>query len=158
MYYMCIFYYYYYCDSRKIPQFEQFVCITTEHLWSKSSQFSLNYMHYFTCIFYILCHIINTFMNRALKRKWKIIFWSCAEKSNWTASSFRSHLISFWSPQLWVLLSQLQNGIQRLKDQKPSCLSDAAYCNTGHLRWILRLQRSWKKRLALFFSTHIFIS
>lgn len=71
------------------------------------------------------------------------------------ASSLRSHLISFWSPQLWMLLSHLQNETQRLH-QKPSCLSDAAYCNTGQLRWMSRPLRSCWKRLA-FFSLHIFI-
>lgn len=85
------------------------------------------------------------------RRKWEITLWSCAEKSNWAASSLRSHLISFWSLQLWMLLSQLQNETQRLH-QKPSCLSDAASCNTGQLRWMLRPLRSCWKRLAFFFS------
>ena len=71
-------------------------------------------------------------------------------KSNLAASSLQSHLITFWSLQLWMLLSQLQNETPRLH-QKPSCLSDAAYCNTGQLRWMLRPLRSCWKRLAFFF-------
>lgn len=55
-------------------------------------------------------------------------------QSNCLISSLQSHLISFWSLQL--LLSHIQNETQRLP-QKPSCLSDAAFCNTGQLRWML---------------------
>lgn len=63
----------------------------------------------------------------------------------------RSNLISFWSLQLWMLLSQLQNETQRLH-QKPSCMSDAAYCNTSQLRWTLCPLWSCWKRLTFFFA------
>ena len=97
-------------------------------------------------------------MNMVLKKENGQSFSGAVQKkSNLAASFLQSHLITFWSLQLWMLLSQLQNETQRLH-QKPSCLSDAAYCNTGQLRWMLRPLRSCWKRLALFFfSVHIFL-
>lgn len=120
-------------------------------------QVSLKSMHNFTCLLYFF-HITDAYMNMVLKKENGQSFPGAVQKkSNLAASSLQSHLITFWSPQLWMLLSQLQNETQRLH-QKPSCLSDAAYCNTGQLRWMLRPLRSCWKRLAFFFfSAHFFL-
>lgn len=76
---------------------------------------------------------------------------ACTEKeqSVWQYSPKLFHKLLISLP-LWVLLSHLQNETQRLH-QKPSCLSDAACCNVGQLRWMLCPLRSLWKRLAFFF-------
>lgn len=97
--------------------------------WPRNNWQTLLNMYYSTWIISIFCHITNS-------SKWRFVFWSSAGKNNYIISSVQRHMISFWSLQLRMLLSHIQNETQRLP-QKPSCLSDAAFCNTGQLRWML---------------------
>lgn len=134
--------------------------VTTFHTFINSLQkfrnkkVSLNPVHYFTYILYILCLITNAHKCLKEKKMEDHFVKLCRKRAIWLPVLSEATGLSFWSPQLWTLLSHLQNETQRLH-QKPSCLSDAGYCNTGQLKMDVTYSAIIIVKVIGFFSPHI---